>query len=99
MPDKKGELTFEEIWRKYGYRPPRKWSADGKHAREPKRDCFAYLPPTQFGKGSGRAQCTALDKLYCRYEKFNFYKKFGYDHKPGFEEPDEEMIYRLEKYR
>ena len=28
-----------------------------------------------------------------------FYKRFGYDHKPGFENPDEERIYRLEKFR
>ena len=62
------------------------------------------------GKGIGRyiMQTLEQDEFFLRAERIeipssitalNFYKKFGYDHKPGFEEPDEEMIYRLEKFR
>ena len=62
------------------------------------------------GKGIGRLIMNTLeqDEFFLRAERIEipssitavgFYKKFGYDHKPGFEEPDEEMIYRLEKFR
>ena len=29
----------------------------------------------------------------------NFYRKLGYDYKNGVDRPDEEQIYRLEKFR
>ncbi len=29
----------------------------------------------------------------------NFYRKFGYDYKNGVDRPDEEQLYRLEKFR
>jgi N-acetylglutamate synthase-like GNAT family acetyltransferase len=69
-----------------------------------------FVDPDCQGKGIGRAIINTLeqDEFYLRAKRVeipssitavNFYKKFGYDHKPGFEEPDEENIYRLEKFR
>lgn len=69
-----------------------------------------FVDPYCQGKGIGRAIINTLeqDEFYLRAKRVeipssitavNFYKKFGYDHKPGFEEPDEENIYRLEKFR
>ncbi|MBR6393373.1 MAG: GNAT family N-acetyltransferase [Ruminococcus sp.] len=69
-----------------------------------------FVDPECQGKGIGRAIINTLeqDEFYLRAKRVeipssitavNFYKKFGYDHKPGFEEPDEENIYRLEKFR
>jgi GNAT superfamily N-acetyltransferase len=69
-----------------------------------------FVKPDQQGKGVGRLIMETLenDEFFLRAKRVeipssitavNFYKKFGYDHKPGFEEPDEEQIYRLEKYR
>lgn len=69
-----------------------------------------FVLPTEQKKGIGRLIINTLEKdeYFLRAKRVeipssitavNFYKKFGYDHKPGFEEPDEEMIYRLEKYR
>lgn len=69
-----------------------------------------FVDPDCQGKGIGRAIINTLeqDEFYLRAKRVeipssitavNFYKKFGYDHKPGFEEPDEEKIYRLEKFR
>ena len=62
------------------------------------------------GRGIGKLIIETLeqDEFFLRAERIEipssitavgFYKRFGYDHKPGFEEPDEEMIYRLEKFR
>ncbi len=69
-----------------------------------------FVDPDCQGKGIGRAIINTLeqDEFYLRAKRVeipssitavNFYKKFGYDHKPRFEEPDEEKIYRLEKFR
>ena len=69
-----------------------------------------FVKPDQQGKGVGRLIMETLEKdeFFLRAKRVeipssitavNFYKKFGYDHKPGFEKPDEEQIYRLEKYR
>lgn len=69
-----------------------------------------FVDPDCQEKGIGRAIINTLeqDEFYLRAKRVeipssitavNFYKKFGYDHKPGFEEPDEENIYRLEKFR
>ena len=65
-----------------------------------------FVDPECQGKGIGRAIINTLeqDEFYLRAKRVeipssitavNFYKKFGYDHKPGFEEPDEENIYQL----
>lgn len=69
-----------------------------------------FVDPDMQGKGVGRAVINILeqDEFFLRAKRIeipssitavNFYKKFGYDHKPGYEEPDEESIYRLEKFR
>ncbi|NLT10426.1 MAG: GNAT family N-acetyltransferase [Ruminococcus sp.] len=69
-----------------------------------------FVDPDCQGKGIGRCIINTLeqDEFFLRAKRVeipssitavNFYKKFGYDHKPGFEEPDEEQIYRLEKFR
>lgn len=69
-----------------------------------------FVKPEEHGKGIGRKIIETLeqDEYFLRAKRIeipssinavNFYKHFGYDHKKGFEEPDEEMIYRLEKFR
>ena len=69
-----------------------------------------FVEPSRQCKGIGRIIMNTLeqDEFFLRASRIeipssitalNFYKKFGYDHKPGFEEPDEENIYRLEKFR
>ena len=69
-----------------------------------------FVKPEEHGKGIGRMIIETLeqDEYFLRAKRIeipssitavNFYKHFGYDHKKGFEEPDEEMIYRLEKFR
>ena len=76
MPDKNGELTYEEIWEKYGYKPPKPWSAKGKKAGSPKKDCFGYLPPRDGSFKGNKELCTALNRLYCVYEECSFYKPY-----------------------
>ena len=69
-----------------------------------------FVEPSRQGRGIGRLIMNTLeqDEFFTRAKRIeipssitavNFYKKFGYDHKPGFEGPDEEQIYRLEKFR
>ena len=69
-----------------------------------------FVDPDMQRKGIGRRIIETLeqDEFFLRAKRIeipssitavNFYKKFGYDHKKGFEKPDEEMIYRLEKFR
>ena len=69
-----------------------------------------FVLPEYQGKGVGRTIIETLeqDEYFLRAKRIeipssitalNFYKKMGYDHKPGFERPDEEQLYRLEKYR
>ena len=69
-----------------------------------------FVRPDMQGKGIGRKIMETLeqDEFFLRAKRVEipssitgmpFYKKFGYDHKKGFEQPDEEMIYRLEKFR
>ena len=69
-----------------------------------------FVSPARQKSGIGRMIINTLeqDEFFLRAKRIEipssittvgFYKKFGYDHKPGFEEPDEERIYRLEKYR
>ena len=66
--------------------------------------------PDMQGKGIGRKIIETLeqDEFFLRAKRIEipssitglpFYKKMGYDHKKGFEQLDEEMIYRLEKFR
>ena len=68
-----------------------------------------FVKPDMQGKGIGRKIMETLeqDEYFLRAKRVEipssitgmpFYKKFGYDHKKGFEELDEEMIYRLEKF-
>ena len=69
-----------------------------------------FVLPEYQGKGVGRKIIETLeqDEHFLRAKRIeipasitalNFYKKMGYDHKPGFELPDEEQLYRLEKHR
>ncbi|MBP3747700.1 MAG: GNAT family N-acetyltransferase [Ruminococcus sp.] len=69
-----------------------------------------FVDADRHGEGIGRLIMNTLeqDEFFLRAKRIeipssitalNFYKKFGYDHKKGFEEPDEEQIYRLEKFR
>ena len=69
-----------------------------------------FVLPEYQGKGVGRRIIKALeqDEYFLRAKRIeipasitalNFYKKMGYNHKPGHELPDEEQLYRLEKYR
>ena len=67
------------------------------------------LPEYQ-GNGIGRKIIETLeqDEYFLRAKRVevpasitavNFYRKFGYDYKNGVDRPDEEQIYRLEKFR
>lgn len=69
-----------------------------------------FVLPEYHNQGLGRLIIETLeqDEYYKRAERIEvpssiygleFYKKFGYTHKKGFEKLDEEGIYRLEKYK
>ncbi|MCE4956428.1 GNAT family N-acetyltransferase [Macrococcoides caseolyticum] len=69
-----------------------------------------FVLPEYQGKGLGRLIIETLeqDEFYMRARRVevpasitavNFYKKFGYEVKPGVTGPDEEGIIRMEKYR
>ena len=69
-----------------------------------------FVRPGRQGQGIGRKIVETLeaDEFALRARRIEipasitalpFYQKMGYTFKPGHEEPDEELIYRLEKYR
>lgn len=69
-----------------------------------------FVHPDYQGRGIGRRIVETLeaDEFALRAKRIEipasitglpFYQKMGYTFKPGHEEPDEELIYRLEKYR
>ncbi|MBR0040660.1 MAG: GNAT family N-acetyltransferase [Oscillospiraceae bacterium] len=69
-----------------------------------------FVHPDYQGRGIGRKIVETLeaDEFALRARRIEipasitglpFYQKMGYGFKPGHEEPDEELIYRLEKYR
>lgn len=69
-----------------------------------------FVLPEYQGKSVGRKIIDTLeqDEYFLRAKRIEipasitalgFYKKMGYDHKPGHEQPDEEQLYRLEKHR
>ena len=69
-----------------------------------------FVRPDRQGQGIGRKIVETLeaDEYALRAKRIEipasitalpFYRKMGYTFKPGHEKPDEELIYRLEKYR
>ncbi|MEE1172161.1 MAG: GNAT family N-acetyltransferase [Ruminococcus sp.] len=69
-----------------------------------------FVLPDYQGKGVGRKIIEALEQDECflkakRVEipasitAVNFYRKMGYEYKNGIDHPDEEQLYRLEKFR
>ena len=69
-----------------------------------------FVLPEYQGKGIGRKIVETLeqDEYFLRAKRVevpasitavNFYRKLGYDYKNGVDRPDEEQIYRLEKFR
>ena len=69
-----------------------------------------FVLPEYQGKGIGRKIIKTLeqDEYFLRAKRVevpasitavNFYRKLGYDYKNGVDRPDEEQIYRLEKFR
>ena len=69
-----------------------------------------FVLPEYQGNGIGRKIIETLeqDEYFLRAKRVevpasitavNFYRKFGYDYKNGVDRPDEEQIYRLEKFR
>ncbi len=69
-----------------------------------------FVRPDRQGQGIGRRIVETLeaDEFALRARRIEipasitglpFYQKMGYSFKPGHEKPDEELIYRLEKYR
>ena len=69
-----------------------------------------FVLPEYQGKGIGRKIIETLeqDEYFLRAKRVevpasitavNFYRKFGYDYKNGVDRPDEEQLYRLEKFR
>ena len=71
---------------------------------------MVFVHPDSQGQGVGRHIVETLeqDPYFLRAKRVeipasitavNFYKKFGYTEKPGKAYPDEEGLYRLEKFR
>ena len=69
-----------------------------------------FVLPEYQGKGVGRKIIETLeqDGFFLRAERVEvpasitgvgFYRKLGYEYKNGIDRPDEERLYRLEKYR
>ena len=69
-----------------------------------------FVSPEYQGNGIGRKIIKTLeqDEYFLRAKRVevpasitavNFYRKFGYDYKNGVDRPDEEQMYRLEKFR
>lgn len=69
-----------------------------------------FVLPEYQGKGIGRKIIEALenDEYFLRAKRIEipasitaceFYKKMGYTYKDGIETPDEEQLFRLEKFR
>ena len=69
-----------------------------------------FVLPEYQGMGIGRKIVETLeqDEYFLRAKRVevpasitavNFYRKLGYDYKNGVDRPDEEQIYRLEKFR
>ena len=69
-----------------------------------------FVLPERQGKGIGRRIIEALEKdeYFLRAERVEvpasitgvgFYRKLGYEYKNGIDHPDEERLYRLEKFR
>jgi len=69
-----------------------------------------FVDPGSQGRGVGRAIIEALEKdefalrakrieVPASITALGFYEKMGYRKKPGCETPDEEQLYRLEKFR
>ena len=69
-----------------------------------------FVLPEYQGEGIGRKIIETLerDEYFLRAKRVevpasitavNFYRKLGYDYKNGVDRPDEEQIYRLEKFR
>ena len=69
-----------------------------------------FVLPEYQGKGIGRKIIETLeqDEYFLRAKRIeipasitavNFYRKLGYDYKNGVDRPDEEQMYRLEKFR
>ena len=73
-------------------------------------DNDTFVLPEYQGMGIGRKIIETLeqDEYFLRAKRIeipasitavNFYRKLGYDYKNGVDRPDEEQIYRLEKFR
>ena len=69
-----------------------------------------FVLPEYQGKGVGRKIIETLerDEFFLRAKRVEvpasitgvgFYRKLGYEYKNGIDRPDEERLYRLEKYR
>lgn len=69
-----------------------------------------FVLPEYQGKGVGRKIIEALeqDEYFLKAKRVeipasitavNFYRKMGYEYKNGIDHPDEELLYRLEKFR
>ena len=69
-----------------------------------------FVLPEYQGKGIGRKIIETLehDEYFLRAKRIEipasitacqFYRKLGYDYKKGMDYPDEEQLYRLEKFR
>lgn len=69
-----------------------------------------FVLPEHQGKGYGRAIIETLEKdeYFLRAKRIeipasitacHFYRKMGYDYKDGLNQVDEELLYRLEKFR
>jgi len=72
MPYKdKDPRTIEEIFIEYGFDPPRRWDSRQLPVYKPRFDCFGFIPDRM---DPNVGKCSALNRLYCRYEKCDFFK-------------------------
>jgi ribosomal protein S18 acetylase RimI-like enzyme len=69
-----------------------------------------FVLPEYQGRGIGRniIETLEVDEYFLRAKRIEipasitaceFYRKFGYDYKNGFDKVDDEQLYRLEKFR
>ena len=58
------QKEFEDMWKRYGYEPPKNWRAKGYPNHAPEKECFGW----------SKRGCKVLKGDYCLYGKCNFYK-------------------------
>ena len=58
------QYKIEDMWRTYGYEPPKSWRPKGLPERGPEKECFGWT----------KRGCKVLKDDYCLYGECRFYK-------------------------